>query len=153
MNTDKNNTQLPQSSVKCRFFAQYQFSHVCFEGISNSAWNTDVDCIKGYFVNNGDRGKIFMQDTIALQLKPLSKITNEDVIYCVELMGKKVFDGEINGFKETFIEAFINKEFYGTFYPYRVCEIVDYLRFKGYAIPFMNYSIDELISFGWVKLL
>lgn len=29
---------------------------------------------------------------------------------------------------------------------------VDYLRSKGYAVPFMGYSVDELIKIGWVKI-
>jgi hypothetical protein len=28
----------------------------------------------------------------------------------------------------------------------------DYLRFKGYAIPWMGLSVEELIEAGWVKL-
>ena len=30
---------------------------------------------------------------------------------------------------------------------------VDYLRSKGYAIPFMEYSVDELVNLGWVRLV
>jgi len=30
---------------------------------------------------------------------------------------------------------------------------IDYLRSKGYALPFMEYSVEDLISFGWVRLL
>jgi hypothetical protein len=30
---------------------------------------------------------------------------------------------------------------------------VDYLRSKGYAVPFMDFSISDLISFDWVRLV
>ena len=30
--------------------------------------------------------------------------------------------------------------------------IVDFLRSKGYAIPYLDLSIKDLISYGWVKL-
>ena len=30
---------------------------------------------------------------------------------------------------------------------------VDYLRSKGYALPFMEYSVDDLVKFGWVRLV
>jgi len=29
---------------------------------------------------------------------------------------------------------------------------LDYLRSKGYAVPFRNYTLQQLISFGWLKL-
>ena len=32
-------------------------------------------------------------------------------------------------------------------------EQTDFLRLKGYAVPFMEYSVEDLISFGWVQLL
>ena len=31
--------------------------------------------------------------------------------------------------------------------------VIDFLRSKGYAVPFMEYSVDDLVSFGWVQLL
>ena len=30
---------------------------------------------------------------------------------------------------------------------------VDFLRSKGYAVPYMEYSVEDLISFGWVLLV
>lgn len=30
---------------------------------------------------------------------------------------------------------------------------VDYLRSKGYAIPFMEYSVEELVNLGWMRLV
>jgi len=30
--------------------------------------------------------------------------------------------------------------------------IVDYLRSKGYALPYMDLSVDDLVNYGWVKL-
>lgn len=32
-------------------------------------------------------------------------------------------------------------------------QIVDFLRSKGYALPWMGLSVGELINFGWIKLL
>ena len=31
-------------------------------------------------------------------------------------------------------------------------KITDYLRLKNYALPFMNFSIEEMIEKGWLKL-
>jgi len=30
-------------------------------------------------------------------------------------------------------------------------EAVDFLRSKGYALPFMGLSVDELVNYGWIK--
>lgn len=27
----------------------------------------------------------------------------------------------------------------------------DYLRSKGYAVPFMNYSVEDMLKLGWIK--
>ena len=32
-------------------------------------------------------------------------------------------------------------------------EIADYLRSKGYALPYMDLSIQQLIHFGWIELI
>lgn len=31
-------------------------------------------------------------------------------------------------------------------------EIIDYLRSKGYALPFMGLSVEKQIEYGWVKI-
>jgi hypothetical protein len=30
--------------------------------------------------------------------------------------------------------------------------VVDYLRSKGYALPFLGMSVEEQINLGWIKL-
>jgi hypothetical protein len=32
-------------------------------------------------------------------------------------------------------------------------EAIDYLRSRGYALPYLNFSVKDLVSFGWVKLI
>lgn len=32
-------------------------------------------------------------------------------------------------------------------------ESADYLRFKGYALPWMGLSIQDLVLYGWIKLI
>lgn len=31
--------------------------------------------------------------------------------------------------------------------------IVDYLRSKGYAVPFLSMSVDVMVEYGWIKLV
>lgn len=34
---------------------------------------------------------------------------------------------------------------------HRIC-VFDYLRSKGYALPWMNLSVEDMIGYGWIKL-
>ena len=128
MMNKQQNPQSCQTDVKCRFFSAYQFSNVCFEGISNSVWSTGVSLVFGYYVNNGDKGRIYVNYTTPLLLKPISKITDEEREYCISI-GR------------------------GHSYQNFQQNQVDYLRSKGYALPFMEYSVDELVELGWVRLV
>lgn len=135
MNTDKNNTQLPQSSVKSRFFAQY--------------WGTKTLYVGGVGkVEVGNGGWNLKHPDFFLQLKSLSKITDEDV---KEIIRIEKFIGVFEEIiiEDTFLELLIDIK-------KGICNrfsVIDYLRSKGYAVPFMEYSVDDLISFGWVQLL
>lgn len=106
------------TSVKSRFFAQY--------------WGQDVCQTKG--------GSY-------LELKPLSKITDEDAEELLPFVSfqfsSKYTDEQI---KEEIKKSVLDTEMM----PF---ELFDFLRSKGYALPYMNYSVDDLISFGWVQLL
>ena len=139
MNTNKSQAeQLPQDAVKCRFFSLYQFSKVCFKGISNSVWNTGVCTVNGYFVNNGNYGKIYVKDTSPLELKPLSKITDEDAVLMYRGLERNYESA--NQFLEDYKSiGFLEQS------------EVDFLRSKGYAVPYMEHSVDELIKMGWVQ--
>lgn len=66
-------------------------------------------------------------------LKSLKDINDEDAF--------KIGFGNKNSFLA------INKELY----IYHV-NSVDYLRSKGYALPWMELSIEQLIEYGWVKV-
>lgn len=35
---------------------------------------------------------------------------------------------------------------------YNTPSIVDYLRSKGYALPYLTLSVEEQVSYGWIKL-
>lgn len=32
-------------------------------------------------------------------------------------------------------------------------QVLDYLRWRGYALPFMNYSVNDLVKMKWIKLV
>ena len=97
----------------------------------------------GFLLNIGTLNDIEIRND-KLLLSSLSKITDEDAEHIMQL--------------EAFIDGFLSDDFLEFLIDLKKghCnkfEVVDYLRSKGYAIPFMEYSIEDLISFGWVQLL
>ncbi|GGG97494.1 hypothetical protein [Pedobacter zeae] len=73
-----------------------------------------------------------------LVLKPLSSITDEDQDYI--LRDKTCNSMEL--VQEDKIGAFFHSDVY----------VTDYLRSKGYALPWMGLSVEKQIEYGWVKL-
>lgn len=87
-----------------------------------------------------------------LELTPLSQITDEDAIVCAKIA--YVFDdteaGKIaekrcqtaeNG-KDWVIENETSLEL----------GITDFLRSKGYTLPWLDTTVEQQIEFGWIKL-
>lgn len=128
MNTEKDqNEALNKTDVKCRFFAQY--------------WGTKTMYVGGVgLVEIGNGGWNLKHPDFFLQLKPLSKITYEDAISMYRGLEKNYESA--NQFLEDYKSiGFLEQS------------EADYLRSKGYAVQFMNYSVEDLVSFGWVRLV
>ena len=126
MKTENNeNEALNKTDVKCRFFAQYYELEVAKHSTKNYFVKHILDKVgENYF----------------LELKPLSKITDEDAILMYRGLERNYESS--NQFLEDYKSiGFLEQS------------EVDYLRSKGYAVPFMEYSVDDLISFGWVRLV
>ena len=113
--------------IKLRFIAQY--------------WGQNV----GEYVGRNDA--TINMNTInqikSLFLKPLSKITKDDLefIYQNEKINTPIDGKDI--FLTDKLANFAESDVY----------LTDYLRSQGYALPFMECSIDDMISFGWIKLI
>ena len=119
--------QCAQTDVKCRFFAQY--------------WGTKTMYVGGVgLVEVGKGGWNLKHPDFFLQLKPLSKITDEDAISMYRGLERNYESA--NQFLEDYKSiGFLEQS------------EVDFLRSKGYAVPYMEYSVDELVKIGWVKLV
>ena len=119
---------------KSKFFAQYWGQHLIIMG----SFLRIIDHVTLCNIENDD----------ILQLKPLHKISDE---YIFELTSHLDFDNsEINEFKDLIIRN--NNEWYNYFDKQEIIFVYDYLRSKGYALPYMDLSVEDLIEYGWIKL-
>ena len=145
------NKALSQTSVKCRFFAQYYGQEIL-----------KVSDFDGKFMKWYILGEILdnIKDYDCILLKHISKISDEECIF----IGTEILDipiGLINyEHKIIYVKNVLINELnknvsqigkvnvvYSNFY------LLDYLRNQGYAVPFLSYSVQNLIDFGWVQLL
>lgn len=118
--------------------------------------------------------KFPMSESSYLLLKPLSSITDEDAIEVAKMAWKGSVKDTIRKANRIIVrmpdkvnpnQKFIisiwfdsgnttvwewNTEKYTR--TFNQCAIVDFLRSKCYAMPFKNYSVDDLIKEGLIKL-
>lgn len=82
-------------------------------------------------------------ESFYLELTPLSEISDEDAIEI-----SMIFSDNQNLCKELHADRgrrILNSG--------KVkIKSIDYLRSKGYALPYMDLSVEDLINYGWIKL-
>ena len=114
---------------KARFFAQYWGQHVLY---FSSDFLRKIDNLTLDSIENDD----------FLELKPLSQIGDEDAVEISKFYPS--FGSDIrNAVKELFKEWNVLE---------LSIETGDYLRSKGYALPWMDLSVEDLVEYGWIKL-
>lgn len=135
------NPQLNIPVVKCRFFVQY--------------WGVKALYVGGVgVVEVGKGGWNLNHPDFFLQLKLISNITDEDALKAVELLGNSSHlseESQIFQFKQLFESPnFWVKQ---TNIPLNKSLLMfDFLRSKGYVLPFMDVSVEKLIELGWVRV-
>ncbi|MCT4153226.1 hypothetical protein HZP59_18515 [Elizabethkingia anophelis] len=130
---------------KARFFAQYWGQKIAY-------WNNNIQ-IKpklNILINEID-------DHDVLELKPLSSITEEDAMKVSQIATHKSYERTSNIKHGKMIAQHFAKEYNPTGLIQislisTVSRIIDYLRSRGYALPWMEISVQKLIEYGWVKL-
>lgn len=139
---------------KARFFALYWGQHVwCSRHYKHSEVDSDVF------------HPIHLESPSYLGLKPLSSISDEDAIDVARLTN---IDFSNNYHRQhEFVEVFINEVFIKedcwihsneiiSTNDLSFCEIFaieQFLRSRGYALPWMGLSVEEMIAAGWIKLV
>lgn len=124
---------------KAKFFAQYWGQKVV-------SWSNIIEIkLKSNILINE------LEESDALELTPLSDITDEDAIKVAKIE---------NNYENALIRG---KVIIQTFLEYSDCshsmknsdqllELIDFLRSKSYALPWMGLTVEKLIEYGWVKL-
>lgn len=97
-------------------------------------------------------------DKAFLYLTPLSKITDEDAISIIQLTVPEKYN-------ELIIDSKDNDSLYYSFQPNRggrifgalnyndmYFQVYQYLQSKGYAMPCLDYSVEDLVELGVYKL-
>jgi len=138
------------------------------DGIETTYKRKKKGCSGDYlsFKSNGNHNSDALHAKIIL--KPLSSITDEDAIEVAEFMGLTEGDFEINH-RPTDIHIDADSQELTLFF--EDCSIYfndfnsdeastgtdylsvyDYLRSKGYALPWMGLSVEQMVEAGWIKL-
>lgn len=125
---------------KAKFFANYWKQKICWDnaGIANEPWL------------NYNWGEI---DKLHLELTPLSQITEDDLKHLskIDLVSSGEYDDTVTDLDLIKFGQFefLNSE---RDLKYLLPEAVDFIRSKGYALPWMDLSVEDLVEYGWVKL-
>lgn len=133
---------------KAKFFAQYWGQKI---------FNSDSDGWGLREINHNVNYPLDEWDYISL--KPLSSISDEDLLKCYHIHSAIISYDYTMDFKPFLDMAkyWIEKE--GNKPLYKYTELSDYLRGKGYAMPFMSpsigkgLSVEKQIEYGWIKLI
>lgn len=132
---------------KAKFFAHY-YSVPCIEN-DNWIWRSK-DKFKDLPYGSD------ITDCYAV-LKPLSSITDEEIESIRPLVGYSNTEDGLKLVRRWLTPMY--KEDYNWFAledkknVLNTISIIDYLRSKGYAVPYMGLSVEKQIEYGWIKLL
>lgn len=90
-----------------------------------------------------------------LELKSLDNISDDDAIEYFDILWHETHKSKSKEFKIEYGKEWANSllaERFGLI-PSNILHGADFLCAKGYALPFMGYSIEKLVEFGWIKLI
>jgi len=112
---------------KAKFFAQYWGQDIFLDSLGLNV--SGLEIFRPEFING-----------IYAKLKPLSQITDEDAVEYLNSIGV-----DENEFRISQAKIDLSDDYEDNFK-------LDYLRSKGYALPWMGYSVEQQIELGWIKL-
>ena len=109
----------------------------------------DSDCIEV-----GGSMITVCHDDYYLKLKPISSITDEDLVTLYHLHSLSIGYDYTMDFQPPLVMAYHwknnDKKWLANIFDFRITS--DFLRSNGYALPWCWYTVDELVKVGWIKL-
>lgn len=134
-----------EKQTKRAFFALYIYQPVW---TNNTPWQKPKKLLPGQLYD--------ISDDEYLELTDLRNITDEHANDCARLYGT-CLSARVSiefTFKDlwgyyTLVDGKVNKFLNIVDFP---VQCTDYLRSKGYAIRFREYSVEDLVRMGWVKI-
>lgn len=142
---------------KAAFFAHYYGQGVMLSQYSAIINNSPLD--PAWAIRASTLEKWPTVDNSILLLKPLSQITDEDAIEVAKICSH-YFPINEDVECEVFINSFGRKVVsWGKSYKEKflvehakdTAQGADFLRSKGYLLPWRDLSVEEIISYGWAK--
>jgi hypothetical protein len=130
---------------KARFFALYVSQKVLLLGFPFE--DRPLRLTGDYCEDIGDEKKVL--------LKPLSALSDEDAIEYFDILWAKQHKAKSKAFKIDYGKEWalsIEAERFGLI-PFGFVAGVDFLRSRGYALPFLGISVEQQIEAGWIKLM
>ena len=94
-----------------------------------------------------------------IQLKPLSSISDEDATWIAKVYGGFYDTKEdLKDYKDHINLALIEDDeeahnWWDHIGFQTMIQVNDYLRSKGYALPWMGLSVEDIVEAGWIKLI
>ncbi|MCT4086648.1 hypothetical protein HZP82_04560 [Elizabethkingia anophelis] len=120
---------------KAKFFAKYWGISVVSRPHAHKTWRVGKDISIHSIIVHFDTYGYY------LELKSINDISDEDAEELGGLLGWK----HPQEYRKHFLENHTHGDSLEQFE-------VDFLREKGYALPWMGLSVEKLIEYGWVKL-
>lgn len=88
--------------------------------------------------------------TECIELKPLSSISDEEISY-VKSVTRYKDDADVYSMIFSLLGKSLPRR--RNIEHWRVALILDYLRSKGYALPYLGLSVEDLTKAGWIKII
>jgi len=132
---------------KEKFFAQYWGQEVFCEKETESKDSFTTYAVM-YREPVNHNSLCYIDSKSYLELKSLKKVSDEDAI----VLGKYRYREP-----KMLTHLEIGKSLINEFFTSPKTKIehfeADYLRSKGYALPFIGLSVEMMIAYGWIKLI
>lgn len=134
---------------KAKFFALYWGQNV----LKSDKYGLEL--VSAYFNPGQTRVDGLKGLNYCLELNPLTEIKDDEIKYLDELMGL-IFPAleSFDEWRAFFNMVFAEQNSVATeFQVFEIQKGLDYLRSKGYALPWMDLSINDLLEYGWIDEL